>query len=220
MNLRVDLILESEQRSGSRINPKAVLRGITILIPGIILLALAAQVVQVVGLQRELKHLRAEMERKGPQREKAQSLVEEYRAHRDIQKEFNGWKRTRIDWHTQLTGLMQAVPTNIQLGTLTLSQTLQLYDDKVPSRLYTMTMQGKAVNEDAQASIKELKQQFTFAPAFTSLTQEVTVPHYAAGEENNEDRVFEMRCVYRAQKFEDLKTRRKRRTQVTKNDNA
>jgi len=213
MNLRVDLILESEQRSGSWLNPKSLLRMCSILVPVLVVAFLAMNFLAVDKLRRDLEDLQMDWDVTQPQWEKAKTLIDEFQSHREIAKEIQGWRLSRINWTGQLLGLMENVPANIKLDTLSVGHSLRLVDDKKPARAYTLATRGRAVGEDAQESVKALEKALRGAPAFTSVTAEVTVPLFAADtspDADPEDRVFEIRCAYKEQLFDEAPRRPKR----------
>ena len=134
MNLRVDLILEDEQRSGSLLNAKSIIRLATIIVPLVIVGLLAWQVLIVAGLKYELNGLIMDWEIKKPQSEKAKMLTEEFTTHASILSELEGWRRSRIAWSDQVGQLMLIAPENVQLQDLNMNQALALFEEKMPAR--------------------------------------------------------------------------------------
>ncbi|MCE9614996.1 MAG: hypothetical protein K8T26_12010 [Lentisphaerae bacterium] len=204
MNLRVDLILDTEKRSGSLVTSKGALRILSVVVPVILLGILAGQFLIVSQLNQELTGIKLTYDSALPQQEKAKALIAEFQTHRDLQAEFTGWSHSRMAWSEQLQGVMTVVPTNIHLQELTSAQTLQLTNDK-PARLFTLTMRGTAVSSEAEQSVKSLESRLITAPAFTSLTASVTVPVYGANTEpgaNRDERVFQIVCQYAQRVFQ------------------
>jgi hypothetical protein len=204
MNLRVDLILESEQRSGSLVTAKGALRIISIVVPVILLGVLAAQLLFLSQLKQELANNQLSFENAQPQQEKAKVLIAEFQTHRDLQNEFAGWNHSRLAWSQQLLGLMSTVPTNIQLQEISSSQTLQLTNDK-PARLFVLNLRGKSVGAEAEQSVKHLESELLDAPPFHALTASVEVPVYGASAEpaaDRDDRVFQIVCHYAQRVFQ------------------
>jgi hypothetical protein len=213
MNLRVDLILDTEQRSGSLLNAKSLTRLATIAVPAIVLLILGWQVLGVMGLKKELNNLIMDWEVKKPQSEKARTLSEEFQTHKAILSELEGWKRSRLAWNDQLGEIVKIAPENVQLQSLSVIQRLKIFEETTQAREYSLSMQGKAVGREAETSVRSFEQQLSGAPAFTAVVDEVSVPEYAAdpsSDAGRDDRVFSIQSKYKMQTFQEINTRRRR----------
>ena len=126
-----------------------------------------------------------------------------FQGNRDIQAEFTGWQRSRLLWHQQLYGVLCGTPTNVQLQTLTVSQTLQLTND-TPTRAFAMTLGGRGNGAEIEADVKRLQAYLGSGPVYTGLTSRVTIPVYGADMDpkaKREDRVFQILCQYHERLF-------------------
>jgi hypothetical protein len=205
MNLRVDLILPTEQRSASPLSPKSLLRIVLIVVPAALVLYLISQFLVVKQLDRDLRDLRLSFETAKPQQERARQLMTEFEAHRRIETELQGWRNSRIAWHEQLTGVLQEVPAGIQLEQLNISQRMALNEEQHGMRTFLLTMRGKAVGDTAEADVRRLESEFSDGPVFGQLTERVEVPQYGAdmsSDASRNDRVFQMTCEYKARAIE------------------
>jgi len=205
MNLRVDLILESEQRSGSLLNKKFLLRAVAIVVPLAVLLLIFKEAGRALRLNGELTALTQQWKVIEPKQQQALRFMETYRWNLEIQKELEGWRKSRLDWHTQLVGLMRETPRNIQLQSLRVDQALQMVDNKTPARKFTLALKGKAVGVDAETAVKLLERRLREAPPFAGITTNVQVTQFGADpskDAKKEDRIFEISCAYRDLKFE------------------
>ena len=205
MNLRVDLILESEQRSGSIVNPKSVLRIVAILIPLILVGLFVQQFLTAARLRREMENLSLTWDTARPQQEKARQMIEGFQAQGDIRKELQGWQLSRIRWNEQLIGLVRVVPENVQLFSFSMNQSQRLIEEKTPARAYTTSMRGKAVGPTAEMSIRALERRLASEPPFEDVVAAVTVPEYGADTSpgaSRDDRVFRIDSRYEEQPFE------------------
>lgn len=199
MNLRVDLILDSEKRRASVINPKLVIRVISILVPVLLGILLMAQIVVVRQLRGELRDLTRSLESAKPQQERAKAFVTEFQSHRAILEELSAWTNSLISWHGQLSSIMAVIPTNMQLRSLAVSQTFQLDENATPVRLFTTTLNGRAVGDQAEGSVRLLENALRDGDPFRMFTTNVSVPLYGADESptaSRHDRVFEIASQY------------------------
>ena len=198
MNLRVDLILETEQRSASVLNPKALMRMGLIVVPVIVGAWLAFAIMGGIRLRSELNGLQSQWEVIEQQQKKAKDQINEFRTNSDIKDWLSGLQGSRIDWHAQLTGFLKTVPPNIQVASLAINQNLQIVDNKL-ARVFALTMKGKTTGPDAEKSVKDLEAAIADSPPFGPLTAEVSVPEYGAdtsSKAKKDDRVFTIKCAY------------------------
>lgn len=205
MNLFVDLILESERRSASVINPKMVVRVLSVSVPIIIAILLAIQALYVGQLRRDLATVKLSRDSAGMQQNRARDLIKEFQSHRAIQEELSGWTNSRVAWHENLGVLMTVVPTNVQLRALNVGQTLQLREDQVPLRLFTLNLGGRAVGSGAEPSVRTLEDALRSTPPYSSMVTNLTVPLYGADTTagaQRDDRVFEISCQFFPRAFQ------------------
>lgn len=204
MNLRVDLILESEQRSASRLNSKTLTRISVIAVPAVVGLLIACAVVNTISLNSRVRMAEAEWKNIEPKKKKALDLADQVQVNLDILNELEGWNKSHVNWHAQLNALQGIVPPKIQLERLRISQTLQLLDGKTPARVFTMILNGKATGATAERDVHELKRQLEKSPFFSPLMGDVTVPKYGpstAKDADKSDRMFQIDCPYKPRKF-------------------
>lgn len=206
MNLRVDLILESEQRSGSIVNLKSTMRIASIVGPIILLFISGSVFTNARRLNTELNMLEGQMEIAGPKQEAAAELKEDLATNLGILNELEGWQKSHMDWNEQLLGLQREVPATIQLDILRISQALQLIDNRIPARVFTLMLKGKAIGEDAEHDVDHLQRRMVKAPIFSSVMEEVEIPPggfraVIEKDGSKRDRIFQLNCTYQARKF-------------------
>lgn len=206
MNLRVDLILESEQRSGSIINPKSLLRIATIIVPAILGVVAAIVVVNMLRVNSELNLLEAQMQAFVPKEKTAEKVKAQVGVNRNILVEMESWRKTQLTWHDQFLALQKAVPDEIQLNTLGMSHSIERgEDDTVPSRVFRMILTGKAAGERAEKNVQHLREQLAKTPVFSAPMKNVDVTKFISDpdkEAQKMDRIFEIQCHYQPRKFE------------------
>ncbi|MFC1496932.1 hypothetical protein ACFLS1_00475 [Verrucomicrobiota bacterium] len=204
MNLKVDLILETEQRSGSVINLKIIIRVISFLIPAVLGVIVLFAVINSMQKKNELNTLENKMSIAEPKQKIATKLRNQLTTNLDIMKELEGWRSSHIDWHQQLINIQREVPLKIQFESFDIKQVLQLADNRTPSRCFTLTIKGLAKGNDAENNIQHLSDNMANSAAFTPLTEDVNV----WGSRDNRkgadktDRIFRIDCIYKPRKFE------------------
>lgn len=205
MNLRVDLILLTEQRSASVINRKMLIRLTTIVVPLLLITLTAMQVLSFLSVRADAGAKETEWKILEPKQEAALRRRGEFDANRLIQKELDGWRKSHANWHEQMVALVCETPGNIQIRSLTLIQVLQLIDKKTPVRSFSMVLGGKAVGTEAEQNVQELNRRLMSAPSFGGSITNAEVQQFGADkakDADKQDRVFEILCRYRERKFE------------------
>jgi Tfp pilus assembly protein PilN len=208
MSLRINLILDSERRSASPIQPQTLVRmGIVVLalIPVLIGLAL------FTGHRRfrmELDRTRTEWTQAKPRYEEALRIKQDLARQQSLMKEISGYRATRIAWSEQLEGLRDVVPQVVQLTELHVSQQL-LQSNGVPARAFELRLTGRAAGQQAEVSVRFLRDALAAREPFTPAvdTNSVSVPPGAFRQDpargaSKLDRVFEIVARYQPRRFE------------------
>ncbi|MFT5239838.1 MAG: hypothetical protein ACI9OU_001020 [Candidatus Promineifilaceae bacterium] len=199
MNLRVDLILPTEQRSGNPVSAKSLGRMAAIILPLIVVGIVAKIVWTGIQAERDFNTLKQDLELTKPVHAHAVQLMETFKVNREVKNELTYWASSRLTWHEQILGLMQIVPTNVQLKSFRASEKLNLINDKTPGRQITLNMSGRAVNADAEESVKFLVEQLrNTAPFGYGVISNVVMDGRADVSPGAAptDRTFEIRCTY------------------------
>ncbi len=209
MNLRVDLILETERRSASVVSGKSLVRVAYIVAPILVVLIVAWIVVATISLGRELSDLQERWKTDEPKKEKAALLRKQLGVNKDIDKEVAGWGKSRLRWHDLLLEIQKQVPPTIQLRDLKITQNLVITNN-APARVFRMTLQGTAVGNDPEfnkANVQALKVRLEKIPVFYDVMEAGGVrverfeqPSDKDAQRNN--RVFEVSCALKPRKFE------------------
>jgi hypothetical protein len=203
VNLRVDLILPSEQRSASLFNPRVVVRLTGILIPVGLLALLAYGVTHMMFVKGRLAAAEQQWRSAEPRKAQAIKLGDQFNANRAIRDELAGWRATHVDWHRQLASVQRRVPPNVQVTSLGIAQVLQTTNN-VLARVFTMRLQGKAVGAGADADVEALREGLRTDPVLTNVHGRVEITMFAADTDRNakpEDRVFQIDCRYAPRLF-------------------
>ena len=95
--------------------------------------------------------------------------------------------------------------STIQLRVVSISQVLQLIDDEVPARVFTMKIDGKASGGSADQAVDALEEALKTAATFADVMDSVGVINFAADNTEGaalDDRVFQIECNYLPREFE------------------
>ena len=205
MNLRVDLILESEQRSGSPVSAKALLRIVCVLLPALLILAVAGAFRNMKQVTDELASLETQWEEVKPKQIEILSLNQEFQANRRAREELAAWQASRIDWHKQMVALMRVVPRDIQLRRLRANHALHLVEEKTPARVFSMSIEGRAFGEQAEQDVQALRRRLQDRPPLADLIDAVEVTKFAqdpSRDAQKNDRTFKIDCQFTPREFE------------------
>lgn len=211
MNLHVNLILESELRSSSRISRKFLVKASAAVA---VLLFLSLITVALVGARSAKKaFLYAEQEKKqlDPAFRTVTDLKQELAAIQDVTNTIMSWSRTRPDWPDLLLGIQSAVPANIQLTRFTVNESISIIE-AVPTRVVTLYLQGKASGDHSGTDVQELEKSLKEKAPFIGVMEMAQVKQFEAvknvGQENM--RVFDIDCRFKASKlFQPVKVKPK-----------
>lgn len=204
MNLRVDLILEAEQRSASFFNFKTVTRLVSILIPVLIVLFYIISFGGYLALKGKAKQLETELDIKQPKVAKADSLSGEVAVNEKMRKELLGWRNSTIDWHRQLVELMKATPSEMYFESLRVMQAFQV-EGNVPARAFSAVIAGKSQGDRSVDNVQLMKRNLTISEFFQKYMNPPEVPVFKQDETpgaKKTDRIFRMECNYKTRKMQ------------------
>ncbi len=203
MSLRVDLIYPDEQRSGGVVSIKSFVRIGAIIVPCLIVLAVGWWVVGVIMERSELNVLENQWGAMEVRQREAKDTAANMGVNRKIVAELQGWEHASLRWHRRLVALIERVPSEIQLTSITVSQAAPERDAD-PSRAFSVRIAGRAGTPNAKQLIEELRTVINAHPAWTNGVESVEVAHYGADEAEGAgplDRVFELEVLYAKREF-------------------
>ncbi len=205
MNLRVDLILPSEQRSGSVLSPKSLTRIASVALPTIMAVVIAIFGYQYLKLRGQVKNLEEAWESAKPKEARSEEVRQQLARNKKILEEIEGWKKSNIDWHWALLSLQKQVPDNIALTSLALDHSLKTTQDK-PVRAYSILFSARAEGKDAEYTIRRFEGALEQAAQLKDMLETVEVVQGSYREdtatENEFDRVFRMSCKFKPRAFQ------------------
>lgn len=202
MNLYINLLLDSERRSTSRISRKFILKLAAVIFS--VLLAAVGLTVFIGSRSASQSLLFAQQEQK--QLDKVFKAVVEMNREltdlRNVTNTINSWACTRPDWPRLLVGLQAVVPQNIQLLKFTMNEKIIAVDDG-PARIISLYMKGKASGEHTGTDVEQLKKSLKETSVFSEYTEIAVVKQFDAvkadGQQNM--RVFDIECRFKPQKL-------------------
>lgn len=199
MNLRIDLILETERRSANLVNAKSIARISAIVVPAILLVIIAVFGINMWQLSSSRNTLKSTLAIEDPKKLVVQRLESDLAANQLVLSELEGWQRSRIDWAPQLVGVQKQIPDKIQLSSLIVGYALQTTNN-MPARVFTMSLSGQAVGDTAQAMVIQLQNTLQLAPALSNMfvgPPKVTrfVGPAIQTDDNRNDRLFQIDCI-------------------------
>lgn len=209
IKLHINLLLESEKRSASRISRKflvkasAVFVGLSLLTLVVVVLAGARSATQaLLFAEQEKKQLMSTFLTVNDLRQELASLQE-------LTNAITTWAQTRPDWPALLSGVQSVVPVNIQLMRLTANENITPIDN-TPTRVVTLYLQGKAAGERSEKDVQELEESLKEKSPFNGIMEFAQVKQFEAAKNDNQQnmRVFDMECRLKPQKlFQPVKAK-------------
>lgn len=204
MNLRVDLILETEQRSASIFNLKTLIRLVIILVPSLIVVAFLVSFVGLLSLKNRAKQLDTELEIKQPKVARADTLSGEVAKNEKMKKELAGWRMSSIDWHRQFVEIMKITPKDMHFESLRASQSFQT-ENNLPVRKYGVTIAGTSKGDHSEDNVLLMKRSLTVSDFFSKFMNPPEVPVFKQDETpgaKKTDRIFRIECNYKPRTME------------------
>lgn len=204
MNLSVNLLSETERRSGSPISPVFMIRVASIALPSLIVLGIAALFISARNMERDLASREQALERLRPQLDLVARVHKQAKTYKAMMTMIAEWQSTGIAWHEQLQFIRESVPPSIQLTRLRLDDFTQMVDGS-PARAYSIHLQGKTGGARAEDNVQALRQALITSEPLAPFLESVEIPPGTFVQDPapgalKTDRLFEMRCVYRPRK--------------------
>lgn len=204
MNLRVDLIMESEQRSANVLNVKSLIRISILAVPAIIIGTILVSSINVMHTKIRLKNLTDKWEIAEKRQAEARGMNNDKALRNNIKTEILGWKNTHIDWHTQLLALQRMASLNMQFTRLNISQKIELINKKNPGRFFILDLKGIAVGADAETNVQSFIANIREMEVFSTEMDDVIINNFGESSEkgaSKHDREFSIQCVYKQKEF-------------------
>lgn len=202
INLHINLLLDSERRSSSRISRRFFI-GAAAGLAGIFFLIFV--VVAVLGARLAGQALQfAEQEKKQvePLFHSVSALRQELTELQDLTNAVATWARTRPDWPGLLSEIQSVVPPNIQLTRLTLNENIAMIDNG-PARVVALYLNGKAAGEHAEIAVQQFEKNLKEKPVLKEVVEKAEVKQFDAvkNEDQKNLRIFDLECRFKPLKL-------------------
>lgn len=196
MNLHVNLILDSERRSGSSVSLKFMVRAAAAVIPIVLGIMLAGLVMVSRSASQSLKFAEQEKRQQAPMYQSAVVLQQQVKEYRQVADALAGWSASRADWRALLDRFQTVVPPSIQVLRLTVTETLGQAGN-APARIAGLNINGRVVGDRAEEAVQTLDRALRSDPVFTNVFAKVDVKRFEASANPAEKntRVFEIECI-------------------------
>lgn len=204
MNLRIDLIMETEQRSASVVNTKTIKRVSIITVPVVVVAILLLSTFQLIAIKSEVGQRERMWQTSEPRQKKAEEDSRNVAKNRDLLAELKGISNSRNEWYRQLVAIHKDVPSDIVLETMRIEHSINAVDGKA-AREFKITIGGKTFGENSEQSVMLLKKKLDTGDNYDHCIQSVEIPMFKADETpgaDKNDRVFRMNILYKPRKFE------------------
>ena len=211
MIYHVDLLLDDERRSASRVNVGMVLRLAAMIAAGAIVLITMMLFVASRDVEFRVGRTKSKWEHLKPQYTELLELRVALNELRASTRQIEASRRSRLALGAELVQLQNGIPEEIQLTALHINQFVGNQKAGASStRSYEMRLSGKVAGENPQANVDKLLT-YLSAPSYTGRVEAVTVPNNAFRKEiiktsstgdTRTDWFFELVCRYRPRSFE------------------
>lgn len=207
MNLRVDLILDTEKRSGSAVSMKSAIRIAVVFVPICIVVFVLVTLLNISRLTAKAERLEASWADAQEKQTEAVALSGRFSKNRELASEINGWKESHADWHDDLIAMLKIIPETIHLRHLSLEHKIAIIE-RDQAREFTLSISGKAYGPTASADVDALKRRLGSVQPFCDHIEEIRVPIFRQDSDEDAaktDRIFTIQCVYKPRLFKASK---------------
>ncbi len=204
MNFQVNLLFDSEKRSGSAISLQFTLRFAAIVIPILLLVVIFSMLNSVRLARQNLEYTEQEKTRLEPIYQSVLQLQQQAKLYQHMDATLNGWSASRIAWYDFLRNLQIVIAPSVQLQAITIEEKIELISD-APTRTAGMLLKGEVSGASGEEDVRLLDQALREKPPFQQLFAQVAVKRFEASENimDKDTRLFEIECVLRPQKICD-----------------
>ena len=202
MNLQVNLILDSEKRSGSAVSMKFAFRVLAVAIPVILGIVIMVLILGARVAKQNLQFAEQEKSQLDPVYKSVIGLKQELRGCQHLAEVLDGWNTARPDWFSLLSQFQMIVPPSIQLLRLTVNETIEKLDN-VPTRSAGMYLKGRVMGDRAEDDVQLLDMTLKENKPFKEIFTRVDVKRFEAAEDVTDKtvRVFEIECIMTPKKI-------------------
>ncbi len=203
-SLRIDLILEHEQRSTSPVSVKFVLKTLGGLIAAILILVGISFFITVRAKEATLSGIVADLDAAKPQQAMARKQRAAMAKSQAVLEEIEGWQKSRMPWQEHFVHFQKAVPANIELTYLRIEGTTPSRGGA--ARAFTLTIRGVTRGQRPESDVARLIRQLTTSEGLAGVITSAKVTPGSFKEDSSPDakpywRQFAISAVYKPRLF-------------------
>jgi cell division protein FtsI/penicillin-binding protein 2 len=191
MNLQVNLLLESERRSGTFVRWKfMVLWGVIILFISLIIISVWVNIL-ANNAKKHKESLEEHIKQIQPLKQNVAEMQRRLAKHKKVAELMAGWRNSRIDVYLFLDKFRLLVPANMQITYFMLTQKI---NTSKPAKISgSLKLEGKVIGKYAKNNVTELDRNLRESEPFLNYIEDVKVQSFEAAEEEMSDiRLFEI----------------------------
>ncbi len=202
--MRVNLMLDVEQRSASPVSLVMVIRTLVGTLILVALLLVTALFTSYRALQKNVSYADAAWKQTQPKYLAALQLRSNLTYKITTLNEIQGWRKTRVAWGKELENIEAVVPSMVQLTELRVAQELLLTSNNIPARVFELRLVGRTGAIRSEENVSELQSVLAGQPPFDTLIETASIPPGSFRQDpvNKADRVFEIVCKCRPKLFQ------------------
>ncbi len=192
MNFHINLILDTESRSGSDVSLKFILRLAGFLFFFLIGTLIFLMINNLQATTRELKSLSQQKQKLEPLHKEIAEASRQLDQLQALENMLTSWQAVRLPVSPFLSALQPVISPNTQLTDLKIITLLT--PDSPPVWKGTFYLRGKVCGENAVKEVKELEAVLSQVHSFSSVLENIEVKRFAADETQlaEKTRVFEI----------------------------
>jgi hypothetical protein len=208
MNLRVDLILDTEKRSGSAVSLKSAIRIAIIFVPICIVVFVLVTLLDTTRLTKKACVLEGSWADAQIKQSEAAVLAATFTRNRNILAELEGWRAAHAEWNEHLIAILKIIPDSIQLNNLNVKHKIAVIGPKnrYQGREFILSLTGKAYGPTASADVDTLKRKLGIVEPLCDQLKEIRVPIFRQDDDADaakSDRIFMIECHYKPKLFKE-----------------
>ncbi len=195
MSLSINLIRNTERRSGSKVNLRTMSRIAAIAGPILVLTLILQQGLALFVLKTNLNTAETRWESLEPRQKYAKRQLARLNQNRNTLEEVEQWQATQPKWDAVLLALMQTTPEDIQIQNLTLKATPppgHSAKTTPPVRRLEIRLEGNVREPQAMTSIQGFRDAIQESPLLADAIDRAEISNFAAASQSDDprDRVF------------------------------
>ena len=204
MNINVNLIRPSEQRSASLVSLKSLGLMAAILLPLILALFIGWTYMGYLEVRSALKPLEQEQEKSERQKNEALALIKLLRTQKALCDEVVGFHDSRVPWHVVLDNMIPLVPETMQWVDLKMRMEMQIDKDGQVLREHLLMLSGRCKGPNADEQVESFRRGWVSGSVMTQWVAKAEVAAFReddAPEAAKEDRKFQIDIKFRPGRF-------------------